>query len=167
MCIRDSPEAAAWFEENLANGPERAKELLDEAGWVDNDGDGIREKDGETLSFTFYAWTDSTSIPEAMAEQLKQVGFDMQIETLDAMSLYDTINADDYDAGIEWLSWAEPMLIFNACYYDLNAPGNTDEYYADVETAATTVDTDERTAMVGDLQMHLFENCLLYTSRCV
>lgn len=152
------PEAAAWFEENLANDPERAKELLDEAGWVDNDGDGIREKDGETLSFTFYAWTDSTSIPEAMAEQLKQVGFDMQIETLDAMYLYDTINADDYDAGIEWLSWAEPMLIFNACYYDLNAPGNTDEYYADVETASTTVDTDERTAMVGDLQMHLFEN---------
>lgn len=49
-----------------------------------------------------------TTIPEAMAEQLREVGFDMQIETLDWNYVYESINADDYDAGIEWLSWAEP-----------------------------------------------------------
>ena len=151
-------DTAEWFKANLANDKERAMELLEESGWVDSDGDGIREKDGETLTFTWYAWTDSTTIPEAMAEQLREVGFDMQIETLDWNYVYESINADDYDAGIEWLSWAEPMLIFNACYYDLNAPGNTDQYYADVEAAATTIDTDTRTELVGDLQMHLFEN---------
>lgn len=151
-------DTAEWFKANLANDKERAMELLEESGWVDSDGDGIREKDGETLTFTWYAWTDSTTIPEAMAEQLREVGFDMQIETLDGNYVYESINADDYDAGIEWLSWAEPMLIFNACYYDLNAPGNTDQYYADVEAAATTIDTDTRTELVGDLQMHLFEN---------
>lgn len=151
-------DTAEWFKANLANDKERAMELLEESGWVDSDGDGIREKDGETLTFTWYAWTDSTTIPEAMAEQLREVGFDMQIETLDGNYVYESINADDYDAGIEWLSWAEPMLIFNACYYDLNAPGNTDQYYADVEAAATTIDTDARTELVGDLQMHLFEN---------
>ena len=153
-----SADTAEWFKANLANDKERAMELLEESGWVDSDGDGIREKDGETLTFTWYAWTDSTTIPEAMAEQLREVGFDMQIETLDWNYVYESINADDYDAGIEWLSWAEPMLIFNACYYDLNAPGNTDQYYADVEAAATTIDTDTRTELVGDLQMHLFEN---------
>lgn len=151
-------DTAEWFKANLANDKERAMELLEESGWVDSDGDGIREKDGETLTFTWYAWTDSTTIPEAMAEQLREVGFDMQIETLDWNYVYESINADDYDAGIEWLSWAEPMLIFNACYYDLNAPGNTDQYYADVEAAATTIDTDARTELVGDLQIHLFEN---------
>lgn len=151
-------DTAEWFKANLANDKERAMELLEESGWVDSDGDGIREKDGETLTFTWYAWTDSTTIPEAMAEQLREVGFDMQIETLDWNYVYESINADDYDAGIEWLSWAEPMLILNACYYDLNAPGNTDQYYADVEAAATTIDTDARTELVGDLQMHLFEN---------
>ena len=151
-------DTAEWFKANLANDKERAMELLEESGWVDSDGDGIREKDGETLTFTWYAWTDSTTIPEAMAEQLREVGFDMQIETLDWNYVYESINADDYDAGIEWLSWAEPMLIFNICYYDLNAPGNTDQYYADVEAAATTIDTDTRTELVGDLQMHLFEN---------
>lgn len=151
-------DAATWFKDNLANDKDRAIELLEESGWVDSNGDGIREKDGQTLTFTWYAWTDSTTIPEAMAQQLKEVGFDMQIETLDWNYVYESINSDDYDAGIEYLSWAEPMLIFNGCYYDLNAPGNTDQYYADVEKAATTIDTDARTELVGELQMHLFEN---------
>lgn len=31
--------------------PEKAKQLLDEAGWIDHDGDGIRDKNGVKLSF--------------------------------------------------------------------------------------------------------------------
>jgi hypothetical protein len=31
--------------------------LLDEAGWVDADGDGVREKDGARLEVLFWAWT--------------------------------------------------------------------------------------------------------------
>ena len=94
-------DTAEWFKANLANDKERAMELLEESGWVDSDGDGIREKDGETLTFTWYAWTDSTTIPEAMAEQLREVGFDMQIEhPLDGNYVYESINADDYDAQV-------------------------------------------------------------------
>ena len=32
--------------------PEAAMQLLEEAGWVDEDGDGVREKDGQRLEFT-------------------------------------------------------------------------------------------------------------------
>lgn len=32
--------------------PAKAKELLDKAGWVDSDGDGIRDKDGQPFAFT-------------------------------------------------------------------------------------------------------------------
>ena len=113
-----SPDAKTWFEKNLANDPEQAKKLLDQAGWKDSDGDGIREKDGKKLSFTWYAWTDATTIPEAMAGQLKKVGFDMKIEAIDWNYVYEKINSDKYDAGIEWLSWAEPILVLNGCYYD-------------------------------------------------
>lgn len=153
-----SQDAKDYFQQNLANDPEQAKTLLEEAGWVDNDGDGIREKNGKKLEFTWYAWTDSTTIPEAMAEQLKAVGFKMNIEAIDWNYVYENINADDYDAGIEWLSWAEPMLVLEGCYYDLNAPGNDDAYDDLVAKAAGTVDTDERTKLIGDIQMKIFEN---------
>ncbi len=72
----------------------------------------------------------------------------MKIEAIDWNYVYEKINSDKYDAGIEWLSWAEPILVLNGCYYDKNAPGNTDEYKAMVEDVATTVDTDERTKKI-------------------
>ena len=82
----------------------------------------------------------------------------MNIEAIDWNYVYENINADDYDAGIEWLSWAEPMLVLEGCYYDLNAPGNDDAYEDLVAKAAGTVDTDERTKLIGDIQMKIFEN---------
>ena len=153
-----SQDAKDWFEKNLANDPEQSKTLLAEAGWKDTDGDGILEKDGKKLEFTWYAWTGATRTAEKMAEQLKAVGFDMQIEAIDWNYVYEKINADEYDAGIEWLSWAEPMLVLNCCYYDKNAPGNTEAYEAKVEKAAHEIDTDKRTEMIGDIQMDIFKN---------
>lgn len=150
-------DAEDWFKENLANDPEKAKEILEEAGWKVGK-DGIREKDGKLLEFTWYAWTDATTIPEKMAKQLEDVGFKMNIEAIDWNYVYENISADDYDAGIEWLSWAEPILIFDCCYYDKNAPGNTDEYEKMVRAAAHELDAEKRTEMIGDIQMHLFEN---------
>ena len=34
--------------------PERARQLLEELGWVDSDGDGIREQEGHRLSLSFW-----------------------------------------------------------------------------------------------------------------
>ena len=153
-----SQDAKDWYQENYSYNPEEAAKLLEEAGWVDTDGDGIREKDGETLTFTFLAWTDWTVVPEAMANQLAQVGFDMQIEALDWNYIYERIDADDYDMGISSLGWAEPILILNMCYYDLNAPGNDKEYRELVEDIATEPDTEKRIEKIGDLQMRIFEH---------
>lgn len=151
-------DVKAWFQENYSYNPDKAIELLEESGWVDTDGDGIREKDGETLSFTFLAWTDWTVIPEAMANQLAQVGFDMSIEALDWNYIHERCNSDDYDMGIAGLAWAEPILIFNICYYDNNAPGNDETYRKMVKEIASEPDTEKRVEKIGEIQMRMFEN---------
>ncbi len=79
-----SPALAFYYEPDVAlypYDPDQASALLDEAGWALNS-DGIREKDGTTLSWTCTIITgDQARRPEAELVQsnLKDVGFDMQI----------------------------------------------------------------------------------------
>lgn len=155
-----SQEAKDYFMENYANDPEKAAQILADAGYEDTDGDGYLEKDGEMLEFTFYARSSGTSvtIAQGLQSQMKKLGIMMNIETIDWNYIYENINNDEYDAGIEVLEWAEPMLVLNCCYYDQNAIGNDDDYYAAVEDAATTVDNEERTKKIGDIQTAMFDN---------
>ncbi len=79
-----SPALDFYYEPDVAlypYDPEQAAALLEEAGWTLN-ADGIREKDGQTLSWTCTIITgDQARRPEAELVQanLKEVGFDMQI----------------------------------------------------------------------------------------
>lgn len=70
----------------FAYDPEQAKALLEEAGWVDSDGDGIREKDGEKLTIRFI--TNQRGIRrdvQALAQQqLGAVGFEVVLENYDS-----------------------------------------------------------------------------------
>lgn len=155
-----SQEAKDYFTANCANDPERAKQILADAGYADSNGDGYVDKNGTNVEFTFYSWSTGANVivSQGLQEQLKQVGIKMNIEALDWNYIYENINNDEYDAGIEWLEWAEPILILNACYYDQNAPGNTDDYYAAVADAAATVDADERIEKIGEIQKEMFAN---------
>jgi peptide/nickel transport system substrate-binding protein len=56
--------------------PELAQRLLSEAGWVDSDGDGIREKDGQALRFLLYANDDPArrALIEQIAVQWRAIG---------------------------------------------------------------------------------------------
>ncbi len=153
-----SADASDYFKENFSNNPKEAKKILADAGWKDKDGDGILEKNGKKLAFTMYAWTNSTTIPEALAEQLRKVGFEMKIEAIDWNYIHEKIGSNEYDTGVEHLAWAEPILIFNISYYDKDAPGNTDAYKEMIRKAASTVDANDRTEVIRELQMSMFEN---------
>jgi peptide/nickel transport system substrate-binding protein len=60
---------------------EAAKALLDEAGWVDTNGDGWREKDGVTLEVLFQAAVNPVrqKTQAMVSDSLKELGIDVQI----------------------------------------------------------------------------------------
>ncbi len=155
-------DAADWFKANLANDVEEAKRLLAESGYAMN-AEGYLEKNGSVLEFTFLARSSGTSVTVAqeMQQQLKAIGIRMNIETIDWNYIYDRINEDDYDMGIECLGWGEPILVLNYCYYDLNGrtQEETDAYNAKVELCATTADVGEMSRLVTEIQMDIFESC--------
>jgi peptide/nickel transport system substrate-binding protein len=61
--------------------PERALELLAEAGWEDTDEDGILDKEGEQFSFILDAYGLYVPIAEAVAGQLRTIGIDVSVRT--------------------------------------------------------------------------------------
>lgn len=59
--------------------PEQAKQLLEKAGWVDSNGDGIREKNGQVLSLR-YAYISGDEITNTMVVTIQQMLADVGIK---------------------------------------------------------------------------------------
>jgi peptide/nickel transport system substrate-binding protein len=74
--------------------PARARELLTEAGWVDTDGDGVRERDGVPLEFTLFGGGGL----EFIQDQLRQIGVRMEILTLDGSLGRTRFDEGDFEA---------------------------------------------------------------------
>ncbi|WP_433676333.1 TIGR04028 family ABC transporter substrate-binding protein [Microbacterium gorillae] len=73
--------------------PEKAKELLDEAGWTVGS-DGIRTKDGQRLELPVYEAKPqplSKQTLELISQQLKAIGVDLQVKSADAGSYAEDI----------------------------------------------------------------------------
>ncbi len=83
--------------------PERAKKLLDEAGWIDTDGDGVRDKDGQPLRFEFLMPSGSAeveAIGTVFKEALAKIGVDMNIRQLEWATFVDRVQKLDFDSMI-------------------------------------------------------------------
>ncbi len=59
--------------------PDKALELLAEAGWTDSDGDGFLDKGGESFAFVIDVRPTSKSRAEAVAGQLQELGIDATV----------------------------------------------------------------------------------------
>jgi len=79
--------------------PEEAKKILENAGWKDTDGDGIREKEGTKAEFKlYYSSTDQTrqALSVAVSEQARELG--IKIDLVGAS--WDEIYANQYSSAV-------------------------------------------------------------------
>ncbi len=87
----------------------RARTLLDEAGWRDTNGDGIREKEGAPLRFTLMTqagFAIRENIAQAVQRQLKDVGVDVKIQLVDGTAISSLWFEGKFDAMLHW--WHMP-----------------------------------------------------------
>ena len=100
-------------QEGFSYNPEKAKQLLDEAGYKDVDGDGIREnKDGSKLQINFAARTRDEANESLVQQYLnwwKEIGLDVKLytgRTFELNSFYDTVLAVDREFDVFAGGWS-------------------------------------------------------------
>lgn len=146
-------EGLPWANEEpgLEDGKvEEAKTLLEAAGWIDTDGDGIREKDGLKCEFTITGRTDDLqryNLAVALSENAKKLGINIIAEAVDWASCKERIRnaptcigtgdysyVDVYNAFHSSFGGADAVGLSNAAMYE----NPTVDAYLDKMLAATT-----------------------------
>lgn len=98
----DSP----WTNPELSTptDPDEAKSMLDDAGYTDGDGDGVRESvDGEPLRLEIKVLgSEPTQVrtAELVAEHLGAVGFEVSVNLQDAGAMGGLFSSRDFDASL-------------------------------------------------------------------
>jgi peptide/nickel transport system substrate-binding protein len=92
----------------LPYDPKRAAELLDEAGWTDHDGDGIRDKGGVKFKFEFLGSTGSTifkQLSPVLTEEFRKAGIEMTDRIVELALMTETLKEHRFDATVLGFSY--------------------------------------------------------------
>ena len=154
--------------------PEGAKAVLEEAGWVDSDGDGIREKGGVKLTIRWLTYPSRQELPllaESVQASLKEIGMDVDINcTANRREfLADMSSFDIYASALVTAPSGDPQYFFTtSCVpgmsYNFGAYDNP-EVTALIEELSKEFDTAKRGEMAVKLQqMILDDNAYVFCS---
>ncbi len=148
--------------------PEKAKQLLDEAGWVPGD-DGVRQKDGLRLSFPMQTNAGNEVREQyltAFQEFWREIGIEMtpQLEPFPAVveRITSTFDFDIFLIGFGWDATPGQETMF-AC--DSYPSGFNTVRYCNpqvdelLQKALTTLDRDERIEIYTEMQNIFLNDC--------
>ncbi|MBM2822823.1 MAG: bac 5 protein [Thermoleophilia bacterium] len=126
-------------EEQYTFDIDKANQILDDAGYEDTDGDGVREMPGggEPLNFTFAVRTDSQiakPIADYFTGWMEQIGIEITYDLMNESKLTEIIGKGEYDM-FHW-SWTpfvdpDPMLWYFTCENVSADPANPTNYWND------------------------------------
>ncbi|MGW8483498.1 ABC transporter substrate-binding protein [Microbacterium sp. NPDC055903] len=138
---------------------DEANRLLDEAGWTERDGDGIRMKDGQRLSVRWIAWTpvpdDRGALADAIQSDLAGIGFEVVREVLEPGAYNEQYGPKTFDLTDWGFSGVDPDLLRSHLATDgfQNASQVSDPAVDGLlEEGIATTDQDARNAVYAELQ---------------
>jgi peptide/nickel transport system substrate-binding protein len=105
--------------------PEGAKRLLDEAGWADTDGDGIRDKDGKKFEFELmilHGSNTAAQFSQLLQEECGKAGIRVNIRQLEGSTFFDRIDKADFaGATLGWRLDLDPD-VFDTFHSSMTPP---------------------------------------------
>jgi peptide/nickel transport system substrate-binding protein len=99
---------AAWYKpfapSPLPWDPAQAVRLLEQDGWRDADGDGVRERDGQRLTLAILVPSSSTArvhLAQIVEQQWRAVGVDAQVQPVEGPVFVASRRAGTFDVTVE------------------------------------------------------------------
>lgn len=125
--------------------PEKARSILDEAGWRDADGDGIREKDGRTLTVRWLTYPSRQELPllaEFAQAALADIGFNVVINSTAGVNSIraDTAAWDVYASAMVTAPTGDPAYFFTTHCLDRSTANNGRYHNDELESLAAELD---------------------------
>jgi peptide/nickel transport system substrate-binding protein len=159
-----------WHNSDVEDIPfdiEEGNRVLEDAGYIDSDNDGVREdKDGNPLEYRLYATDDATEarILEIISDGLAQIGISAPATLMDEDSLIGLY--PDFDFDLVYWGWGldpDPdfaMFIFTCEQREeggWNDSGYCDEEFEEMySTQAKTFIREDRRELIWEMQEKLF-----------
>lgn len=162
------PEDHIWYNSDqpeYSYDPDKAGALLEEAGWTDTDGDGIRDKNGEKMSYVLSLGSSEVRIGELIKERLSEVGIDVQVKALESKSRDTNLKNGDFELLISGFGgWGTDADYLRTRYCDTGSPSGSVSsgaaaygYHNDTLNALGTqelqeLDDDKRKEIIYEMQ---------------
>ena len=152
---------------------EGAKNLLAESGWVDTDGDGYVDKDGQNLQLRYLTYTSRQELPllaESAQANLKLIGIDLQVNATDNYKTF--LKDGEYDIFAKAIVTAptgDPEYYFTSHIIDgaVDNAGNYNNWYVNEfeNELHNTFGAAERSALAVKMMQYVLDDCaLVYAS---
>jgi peptide/nickel transport system substrate-binding protein len=141
--------------------PERAIGLLDATGWMDSNGDRIRDQGGVTMTFSLLVRDDPVTVEMAqgIVEQWRAIGVDVLVQAVDGSQLPEYIRERNFDAALVEVTLSadpDPYPLWHSTQAE--APGQNYSGFANedadliMEQGRATTDPKQRAELYSTFQ---------------
>lgn len=147
--------------------PEKAKQLLEEAGWTQMDARGIRQKDGQPLKILLmYSKGPTTDVlMPLIQEQLRQVGIDVTLREMEWTAYLAALRAGEHEMMLMGVRYTNADILY-FYFHSKQRPAPNRFAWADPETdrllemSRTSTNDEERLKAYHDVQRIVVENAI-------
>jgi peptide/nickel transport system substrate-binding protein len=161
-----TPFYSKAVESIYSHDPNKAKQLLDAAGWVPGR-DGIRTKNGRRLTVTLTSSDFTKPFEEVSQANWKDVGIELQLQPMTVAAAFEAIQNNKVNSSPQaWVS-SDPVVLTNLFHSKNIKGGFAWSKYSDphldqlLDSGEHTIHDSERATIYAEVQKIIMDNALI------